>query len=55
MVVESFIPLIIGLGVKFFVGFLLGAFGEFFTTGSVYIGLGAGVAVGALFFLLLPF
>ena len=45
--------LIEGMGVNFFVPFLAGMFGGFFLTGSVYISLATGVAVGALAWILL--
>lgn len=41
------------LGTNFFVPFLVGMFGGFLTTRSVYIGLAAGAAVGCIFWLLL--
>ena len=54
MVVGEIATLLLTLGAKFFVGFLLGVFGGFFVTKSVYIALGVGVAIGALFFLIIP-
>ena len=51
MVLESIIPLIIGLGIKFFVGFILGALTGWGITKSVYIGIGIGLAVGSLAFI----
>lgn len=53
MVLETVIPLIVGLGTKFFVGFILGALGGWAITKFVYIGIGIGLAIGSLLFLLL--
>ena len=53
MVLESIIPLIMGLGTKFFIGFLLGTVGGFRFSGSPYISLASGGAVGALFYLII--